>query len=412
MQTKKGFWNGHLVEVALYVFIATLPFELIFTPIAFGLLIAIYLCFNWKHNIVDSLKQDKLALTPIILYLLAFVHLLFLSKDGFAYSKIDTQLMLLLIPILIVILKLNLSQIQNIKRVFIYAMVAFCILALITLGYNYIANFNNRSHYNFIQTSMYHFHYPYDVLYINAAYTFLIFGDKLKYLNKPLVTTLFFAIIILSGVRLGMFCFALISLFFFFKNFKQLLSFKLVLGVCATLIIGFVLIKNSRYVNDKFFDTLSKIGFNTEQYVSEIGENYHRLTLREKLWSSSKTAFTNSPNKFFGYGPNGSRPVLNEIYINNDYNVESGMNSHNQYYTTLLNNGILGLIVLLTIIIIALFKSYKANSVENAIIINLILLAFITESMLERQKGVVFFALFISLIFIENKLKSDWKSKN
>ena len=406
---KKESFRENIVEIALYIFVATLPFELIFTPIAFGLLLASFLFFGNRKNLSQKLKYQKLALLPISLYVLNFLHLLFLTEGGFDYSKIDTQLLLLLIPITIVLVSPSLKQITKVKQIFVYAMVAFCVISLISLGYNLIVNFEHKGDYNFIQTSMYHFHYPYDALHINTAYAILIFSDKIKYLNKQLATILFFIFLILSGVRLGVFCFVLISVFYFVKNIKQLMSYKLLLGVAATLIIGFVLIKNSRYVNDKFFDTLSKLGFNTEQYVSEIGEEYHKLTLREKLWSSANEAYDKSPSKLLGYGPNGSRQVLNNIYLNNSYNIEKGMNSHNQYLTTLLNGGILGLVVLLSIIVLALYKSYKSRSTVNTIIVNLILVVFITESMLERQKGIVFFALFLTLIFIEGKLRLESK---
>ncbi|WP_028870597.1 O-antigen ligase family protein [Psychroserpens burtonensis] len=390
-----------VIDFCFLLFILVLPFELIFSPIAFGLLAFVFLVFGDKKNLFTVIKNHYLASITTLLY--AYYVIGMLINGSFDIAKIDAQFFLFVVPLLFVVLNLSIEQIQKAKIVYVWACIAFCLLALLTLGYSLAVNYEHRNDYNFIQTSMYHFHYPYDVLYINSGYIILLFGMGFKRI-KYLLATLFFTIIMLSGVRMGVGVFTLITLIYILVNFKKLLNFKTLALMVFIVLLGFVLVKNSRYVNDKYFDTLNKIGFNTNEYVSDIGEEYHKVTLRQKLWSSACDALSQSPNLFFGYGAQGSREPLNDIYTSRNYKIEL-MNSHNEYLTTLLNGGIFGLFILISVFILSIIISIKSNSIDNLLIVVIIAIAFITESMLERQKGAVFFAVFITLIIIEGKLK-------
>lgn len=397
------------VNFCFYLSIAVLPFTLILSPISIGLLFAIFLVFGDKKQFLDRFKGKASVWILIGFYLFHVLGLFYNAESGIDFGRIDTQLLLLLIPLVFLSLDLKREQIQNAKKVYIISCIAFCILALTTLVYNLIINYDHRMDYNFVQSSMYHYHYPYDVLYINVAYIMLLFNSYFGHL-KIAISILFFIVIVLSGVRIGLGAFLLISGINLLMNFKKLLNLRSIIILLSLLVLSIVLIRNSRYVNDKFFDTLSKIGFNTEQYVSDIGEKYHKVTLRKKLWISAKEAFIDNPNKTLGYGPQGSREVLNKIYEEHKYNI-NGMNSHNQYLTTLLNNGFFGLIFLLAIFVIGIIQSSRIKSCQNVLIVLIISIAFLTESMLERQKGVGFFSVFLTLIFLETLLYQKATSK-
>jgi O-antigen ligase len=396
-----------LVDFCFYAFIAVLPFTLILTPVFIGLVITFFIPFGDKERFLIRFKEKKIVWILIGFYVLHIIGLLFSSNIN--YNRIDTQLLIILVPLVFLALNLKLIQISSAKKIYVISCVVFCLFALLTFFYNLIVNYEHRLNYNFVQRSMYHYHFPYDALYINAAYILLLFNSNFKRF-KLVFSILFFTVVILFGVRTGLATFLFITGIYLFFNFKQFFNLKSLLVLLSILLLSFLLIRNSKYVNDKFFDSLSKLGFNTEQYVSDIGAKYHKITLREKLWSSAKEAFNKSPNKILGYGPQGSREILDKIYKKNEYDI-SGINSHNQYLTTCLNNGVLGLLFLIAIFITALILSFKIKSIQNALLVLIITLAFITESMLERQKGVTFFAVFISLIFIEFYLKKENQSK-
>lgn len=391
----------NLKLIAICVFVCSFPFKLILAPVTFVLIVIAFFLEKDYQNFWNNLKS-KNGITLILVFFLWLIFSTILSDTKFNYKSIDNQLFMFLIPLFLVGFNLTKTEIYSIKKVYILSWVLFCIYAFVTLAYNLVVNFEHKQDYNFVQTSLYHFHYPYDVLYINIAYIVLIFIPLFKSV-KLLFSVLFFVFIFLSGTRMGFFIFSLTSLIFLLLNIKKFLNTKSLLILVFILIISTLSIKNSRYVNDKFFDTLSKIGFNTSSKVSEIGEKYHKISLRQILWSSATKSIKTAPNKFIGYGANGAVKKLNKLYKEKGFNNIEKMNSHNQYLTTMLNSGIIGVLILTSIFIFAIFHSYQLKSLSNLLIIIAIMMSFLTESMLERQKGVIVFAFFLTLIMLENR---------
>ena len=393
--------RAHIVDFCFFTVIAVLPFAMILSPIALGLLILAFLFFMDRLGLREVFERDR-AILFMVLYFLFITMGVFYSMDlGIGYKRISTQLPLLLVPLLFTQLKLDLVNIRRAKLVFIISCTLFCVVAFIMLGYNFVVNYEHRLNYNFVQRSMYHFHYPYDDLYLNTATIFLLFGQMNKK-YKIIVLILFFMFITLSGVRIGLFTFLLILFIYGLMNFKKYFNIKTAFGLVASFILVIVLMNTSQYVNDKFLDTLDKIGLGTKEYVSDIGENYHKMGLRNRLWSASYEVF--KEKKFFGYGPNGSEPILNKMYLKKGYANLKGINSHNQYITTTLNHGLIGLFLLLSIFAIAIVKGFRVRNYQKLLVILIIMIAFSTESVLERQKGVMFFAIFLSILLIESSL--------
>jgi O-antigen ligase len=109
----------------------------------------------------------------------------------------------------------------------------------------------------------------------------------------------------------------------------------------------------------------------------------------------------------FGVGMDQSQELLNSKYIEKGiYTGYQGTedrgyinyNFHNQYMETWVRSGFLGLLTL-SIILIVLIKSSSQNKFASPWEIVLILAFFITESVLERQIGIVYFCLAYSSYF-------------
>ncbi len=92
------------------------------------------------------------------------------------------------------------------------------------------------------------------------------------------------------------------------------------------------------------------------------------------------------------------------------YFLSSGnYNYHNQFLQWFASNGILGLIFILVMFGISFYHSLKKNKGLVAAWLALCFISFLTESMLERQAGVMFFGFFFGLLII-NQLPSNEKS--
>ncbi|WP_159018818.1 O-antigen ligase family protein [Algibacter sp. L3A6] len=397
----------YLITNILVLLVVVMPFNpIILAPLVLGLLLVVFLAIGDKKQKRSYIKRYKIGLLTPLYGLFGVLGMFYSFQKGISYDRVSFLIPLIVIPLLLICLNIHLNKLIIIKKAFIYACFVFCLLAFTTLFYNYVVNFQHRLNYNFIQRSMYHYHYPYDVLYVNSAVIFLLFSN-FRPIFKGVVYVVFFIFIILSGVRMGLVCFVLISFSFAICNYKSFINIKSLIGLVIGIILAIVLITSSRYVNDKFFDSIEKLGLNISGQVSDIGAKYHDISIRNKLWRSSVEALNG--HELLGYGPKGSRDALNRVYEKNTYNNILNFNSHNQYITTTLNHGYIGLSLLLSILFIAFFYILKTKNLELGLLLLIVIMSFFTESILERQKGVFFFGFFITLIFIEIKNRATVK---
>ncbi|MBG6131712.1 O-antigen ligase [Aquimarina sp. EL_43] len=124
--------------------------------------------------------------------------------------------------------------------------------------------------------------------------------------------------------------------------------------------------------------------------------------LEERLdgWSASLEAVSES--YIFGYGIGDSQKVRDKyFYIHGfDVGIDNEYNSHNQYIEILIIGGIFGLILFLSMyfkLILLYLKTFNTNILCFFLLLFVIM---ITESILVRQHGIVFFSFFYMLFNI------------
>ena len=89
-----------------------------------------------------------------------------------------------------------------------------------------------------------------------------------------------------------------------------------------------------------------------------------------------------------------------KFYIAQQYNY------HNQYLQTFATIGIIGISLLIFILFFPIKNFFLTKNYFEIFFLLLIVLSFITESFLERQAGVSFFAFFYSLLVANSKINS------
>ena len=100
--------------------------------------------------------------------------------------------------------------------------------------------------------------------------------------------------------------------------------------------------------------------------------------------------------------------VLNANHSRYKYFVKKGYNYHGQFLQTLAAVGVLGFIFLLFSILLPAYKlGWKKQNYLLLALMFMLFTSFITESMLERQAGVIFYAFFSSLLIVTKKEISD-----
>ena len=371
-----------------------LPFLAVLAPITLGFTIVSALLFLPKTHFLETLKSSRISWLMFTYFFLVVLSLTVTNDVGQTVDRIFKNIAFLLLPIAFLLVNPDKKLIQKSAKCFLYALIAFCIFSLLKLGYNYVVRFDESHWYNFIQASMYHKYLPEDAMQLNTGLILLLLGNYSRNM-KLLVSILFLIVIVLFGVRLGLSIYLLILGVYFIQNYRLFLNVKTLIVIVLCTGMSFFLIENSRYVNDKFYDTLEKIGFNTGDRVGETGEAYHNINLRSYFWSTSTALIIEKP--FFGHGAGMEKRLLDKEFEKQKLDFK-GYNSHNQFLSSVFQYGFLG-IVILALIFGQLFK--KAIRQKNQIvlmILGVMLFSMVTESYLEIQQGLFYFCVMVPFL--------------
>ena len=159
----------------------------------------------------------------------------------------------------------------------------------------------------------------------------------------------------------------------------------LVLGSVTIILIGVFPVNKARYEE--------MIDLNKDYTQNRWGGR----AIRIQKWLNTFELIAEQP--FLGTGTGDLQDELQKVYKKNHFELAyvNKFNPHNQYLQTWATYGIPGLFFLLGIIVVSLRYAWGRKNPLYFILIFLLAFSMITESILERQKGVVFFSFFLLL---------------
>jgi len=175
----------------------------------------------------------------------------------------------------------------------------------------------------------------------------------------------------------------------------------------ALLILGlsFSLLFATNYSYNKTFKTRVDylLEFTTD-FDYHSSWSYEGLAFRFMTWNCSIEVIKN--NFWFGTGISGAQKQLNACYYDNSYdsliyfieNDKTKFNSHNVFLEVFVTTGLLGAVILIAIFIYYLIFAIKKSRFLLLIFIVYFLLNGLTESLFIREKGILFFALFLGIL--------------
>lgn len=357
-------------------------------------------------------KNVWIKLTTILLWLIPFFNLLFLNSVETYWNELEVKLSLIFIPIIVLIaVDFKIGIFNAFLKVFILGgIVAVTICLIISIYNSYFLD--NVSAFTYQNLSYFH-HPSYFAMYLNFIVGILYYHSinpiKSFNINRPLtyilILLLTFFIILLSS-KTGWVSNVIITFLFMFFSFKNKSFNKIHFGFIFTIILSFVII----------FKTVPFVKYRSNELINYLNRNIFETEKKSSYFSSSATRFITwkcsleliSEKIIFGYGEGLSGLELNKLYKNNDYKQleNKNLNSHNQFLQSFLDHGLIGGCVIIFFTIIMLLKSLKTKDYLYSLFLILITINFLTESILETQSGVVFFAVFNTLFFFQ------WVNKN
>ena len=132
------------------------------------------------------------------------------------------------------------------------------------------------------------------------------------------------------------------------------------------------------------------------------------ITLRLVVWESTLGVFLHEPLTGTGFA-DLKEDILNQ-YILSGVNIHTkGLlyNPHNQYLEQLGGAGLLGGGILFYVLFLPFFQRKKKLTLWFFCFLVMFIFALLTESLLERQRGVAFFLLFY-LLLQQSAFKNVW----
>ena len=408
-----------LKNTSLYYFIACLSvvIGLVYqdfhkVPLTGGIIVLglIWLAtFNYKEKL-KALSKNPISLAFISFYLLHLVSLIYSTNKAVAHSDLELKVTLFLLPIFMLSTSLF-SQQKKILLLHIFAISMAC-MAIYDL-YNSFLEYQISS-----STSVFYYkNLPHLLVgkphYLAWYYSFAMFialRELLLLKKQKLIWTLTFVILLMSLILLSsrayLFAFILVIIVSYItwlgKNKNSL--YKLLIPL-ATIISVLLIIPNTRSrINDTYVE-INKL----------FDKNDHRQTNpRVYIWKYATALIAEKP--ILGHGVGDAKDELEKalkncdaLFWNGNKNVplnKKSLNFHNQFLQSWAEVGILGFLLLIFLLIRPFYL--KNHHPLFLIFIGLTLVGFLTESMLERQAGVVMFAFMYPLLA---SLKRDRSSQ-
>lgn len=400
-------WSHTKIHYALLVFIIVLyPFSVKLSNsaiIALGIHWLIWVtrkpkCFNWREPIMWLLISS---------YLLTAVSVWYSENLKTAVFVLDKKISLLIFPLVIGTAPvLSRKFFTGLLFAAIAAVSVALMVCLIAAAHRFPSMGSTAFFWSDFTAVLGGFHPTYFSLYINFLIVWLaiyLFENRKTepFLNKCcIVTTIIFfyisLVLLSSKIQLIFAGIIPFTLAVAYMNRRQL---KLAIPVFfAVLVMGAVILtKTKAWERYKHINTFQ---YELSAPVSTFNEFTIRLALAECSWHIIKE------NPVFGVGAGDVYDELDKVYRKVDYKFGylDQQNPHNEYLNQWLATGIPGVALMLTVFTVTLWRAIKNHQYDLLVLVALFILTFAIESMLERQKGIVLYSLFLSLyLFWTNK---------
>ena len=399
-----SFDNLYLVGLLLLAF--SMPIFRVASTIPMVLLAIVWLIDpRWEAKL-KKVGTNWLFWILISYFLWLIISISYTEQTAVGITDLRGKLPLLALPLIIGCIHF-LSR-KKIEYIFLSFLVGCVAGILMSLGYAiwiYLSEGENLFFYKDL-FSLLHIHPSYFATYLIFGLFLMIYflsrykkllNGFLKYLMIAAIF-LFLAVIVLSSARMQI----LISLFLINTSilFYSVLRSRYMLLFLLLAFNGLVV--SSVFVLEYPKKRLSD--FNQLDYEFDQSKGWNGLTIRLALWQCSWELIREKP--ILGVGTGAVKQDLMTIYKKHDFKVgiRNNYNPHNQYIQVWLASGIIGLILFLSGLIVPLYYSVKHSSPLYLLFLVLMAIGMVSESMLELQNGVVFYAFYHSIFAFHWKI--------
>lgn len=405
-------------EVHLKVFQICCMGIAFFLPVA-GRLVPVWiilLALNWlvsgkflrlfRKEFYQSPQKNSLFF--VVLYFLYLTGLLYTSNFEYAMFDLEIKMSLLIFPLIFSTCNdppFSQEQLRYILGFFIAGCFTGSLILLIHAAFN---QFNLHIAGSFYYTSLaWYFHSSYLAMYFTLAIIIInvnLFVIKKITQSEAVIFGLLFCffswMIILLSSKAGLIALGLVAIIsviialFYAKN----KTMAVLISSLAVFIFtaGWIFSPTSF---SRFKAVEKAMVAKTDSVRVKPESNADRLA----VWTTALDVIRSNP--VFGVGTGDVKDALLNGYRQRDAlpALQHRLNAHSQFLQTFVTLGVIGLLTFLLMFLIPGWYAFKRKNWLYLLFLLVFLLNCLTESMLEVQAGVVFYAFFNILLFTDKK---------
>jgi O-antigen ligase len=330
-------------------------------------------------------------------YLMEVIGMIHTDNTSYGLHRLESKLSLIVFPIIILASGIQKEELRKILNVFIISTIAACVFGtvvamqrLIANGQSWSAFFSDSAYSNVALTEpIQRIHPTFLTLFICLAIYAITEHVRIQRKHYGLllinIFLLFFAFQLASRAGYVALIVTLILIGFGFIGINR--KFLMVIYI-VVIFAGFIIsITTIPTVRTRLVDAVLEADIKKEQ-VNSV--SYHL-----KTWTCSIESWKNG-HILFGYGTGDEVNTITKCYHDKNW-VGYGHDAHNEFLSSLVKHGIVGLTVLLIAFFYPFYLAIRYRDLRYATFLTFILICFLSESMLRGQTGLVFYALFNTL---------------
>jgi O-antigen ligase len=303
---------------------------------------------------------------------------------------LEVKMSMLLVPLFFLTCNVvNKYSVFGLLKTFIWGVTLSLVIQLVIAGFH----FNDTGNPDvFFYTLLSLFHHPsYFSMYVNFAIASLLvlifhYRNRPQFRHFALLAFLMVGIYQLSS-RTGMLTLVLLLLYaFVYIFFPQLKWKRMLYALFATVLVLVAII----YPITKYTNSFRDVEVSTAKSSSGV---------RLAMWKSAVPLI--KENLLFGVGTGDVNWELRKRFSQDRIvrAVRDNLNAHNQFIQTQVGLGLIGTITLLFSLFIPLWYSVRRGKLFFPLFLLILLINFLTESVLNTQAGVVYYAVMNSIVF-------------
>lgn len=244
-------------------------------------------------------------------------------------------------------------------------------------------------------------------LFTSVCIVIKVNSPEKKLFDHIIISVLIVFLLLLASKNLLISTFLLLgSSFALFKKHQNTPSksaLAIFAGILLTVICFFVF---ENPIKQRFLDEMD-IKFEEVWNRQDFSDfEFNGTNLRIFQWRTISEMVENGQIGFLGMGLSNVNYLTKQYFdYYNAYQGYMAVNFHNQYLQTFGELGFVGLGILLFIFCFSLYKAIKSKNKFLFLITLLFIICFLTESYLNRQKGILFFSAMYSLLHCYQSIK-------